>query len=464
MFFRQYELGCLSLYSYLVGDTTTGRAVVIDPQRDIAAYLTDAAANGLHIERVIETHFHADFVSGHLELARATGAKVSYGPGAEADYPIDNLSDGQRLSLGQVVLEVRATPGHTPESISVVVWEHQDDDAPSAVFTGDTLFVGDVGRPDLLASAGMSAEDLAGRLYHSLHEQLLTLPDSTVVFPAHGAGSACGRAMSSAPSSTIGVQRRSNYALAPMTEEAFVAAVTADQPLAPTYFPFAASTNRRAHELLDEERIPEPLSLDQIRRYQAGGAAVVDTRPPQDFASGHLEGALNVSLDGRFAEYAGDVIRPQQAIIIVAYPGRETEAKTRLARIGFDTVFGYLRDIEAVLAGHPDRARRAVRLPATDVAEWLSTDPSLQLIDVRNPSEHQAGTITGTRLIPLPLLLDNIYQLDPYRPTVVLCASGNRSSVAASLLRAQGFEPVADMLGGFDAWAAAGLPVAHPQS
>ena len=322
MLFRQYELGCLSLYSYLVGDTTSGRAVVIDPQRDIGVYVADAAAHRLRIERVIETHFHADFVSGHLELARATGATVSYGPGAEADFPIDNLAHGQRLSLGEVVLEVRATPGHTPESISVVVWEHRDDRAPWAVLTGDTLFIGDVGRPDLLASAGVSAEHLAGQLYHSLHEQLLTLPDSTVVFPAHGAGSACGRAMSSAPSSTMGAQRRSNYALAPMTEEAFVAAVIADQPLAPTYFPFAASTNRRAHELLDEQRIPEVLSLDQVLRHQAGGAAVLDTRPPQDFASGHLKGALNVSLDGRFAEYAGDVIRPQQAIIIVADPGR----------------------------------------------------------------------------------------------------------------------------------------------
>jgi glyoxylase-like metal-dependent hydrolase (beta-lactamase superfamily II)/rhodanese-related sulfurtransferase len=464
MFFRQYELGCLSLYSYLVGDTTTGRAVAVDPQRDIGVYLADAAANGLGIERVIETHFHADFVSGHLELARATGATVSYGPGAEADYPIDSLADGQRLSLGEVVLEVRATPGHTPESISVVVWEHQDDGAPWAVLTGDTLFVGDVGRPDLLASAGVSAEHLAGQLYHSLHKQLLTLPDSTLVFPAHGAGSACGRAMSSAPSSTIGKERRFNYALASMTEEAFVAAVIADQPLAPTYFPFAASTNRRAHELLDEERMPQALSLDQVLRYQAGGAAVVDTRRPQDFASGHLKGALNVSVDGRFAEYAGDVIRPHQAIIIVAYPGRQVEAKTRLARIGFDTVVGHLPDIEAVLAGHPDRARRAVRLPAPDLANWLSSDPNVQLVDVRNPSEHQTGTIAGSRLIPLPLLLDNIDRLDPDRPTVVVCASGTRSSVAASLLRARGFEPVADVVGGFDACAAAGMPVTHPQS
>jgi glyoxylase-like metal-dependent hydrolase (beta-lactamase superfamily II)/rhodanese-related sulfurtransferase len=462
MFFRQYELGCLSLYSYLVGDATTGRAVVVDPQRDISLYLADAAAHGLRIERVIETHFHADFVSGHLELAGATGARVSYGPGAEAGFPIDNLADAQRLALGEVVLEVRATPGHTPEAISIVVWEHQDDDAPWAVLTGDTLFVGDVGRPDLLASAGLSAEHLASQLYHSLHEQLLSLPDSTVVFPAHGAGSACGRAMSSAPSSTVGEQRRSNYALAPMTEEAFIAAVTAHQPLAPTYFVFAASSNRRAHRLLDEQAAPKAVSLDQVLRYQAGGAALLDARSPQAFASGHLRGALNVSLDGRFAEYAGDVIRPQQAIILVAEPGREVEAKTRLARIGFDSVAGYLPDIETVLADHPRQAGRAPRLPAVDLAEWMSVEPHLQLVDVRDPAEHQSGTIAGARLLPLPVLLDNTHQVAPDRPTVVFCASGYRSSIAASLLRAQGFAHVADVLGGFNAWAAARLPITHP--
>jgi glyoxylase-like metal-dependent hydrolase (beta-lactamase superfamily II)/rhodanese-related sulfurtransferase len=463
VFFRQYELGCLSLYSYLVGDTTTGRAVVVDPQRDIGVYLDDAAASGLRIERVIETHFHADFVSGHLELARTTGAVVSYGPGAEADFPVDSLAHGQRLLLGQVVLEVRATPGHTPESISIVVWEHHNDQTPWAVLTGDTLFNGDVGRPDLLASAGISAERLGRQLYHSLHEQLLSLPDSTLVFPGHGAGSACGKAISSAPSSTMGEQRRSNHALAPMTEAAFVAAVSAHQPVAPTYFAFAASTNRQAHQLLDEEGALEALNLDQVLQLQGRGAGVVDGRSPKVFASGHLHGAINVSLDGRFAENAGNVIRPGQAIIVVADPGRETEAKIRLARIGFDSVIGYLPDIDAVLAGHPDLARRAVRLPVADLAAWIANDRDLQLIDVRNPSEYEAGTIAGARLLPLPLLLEHTHQLDADRPTVVFCASGSRSSVAASLLRAQGFAPVADVLGGFGGWVAAGLSIAYPQ-
>jgi glyoxylase-like metal-dependent hydrolase (beta-lactamase superfamily II)/rhodanese-related sulfurtransferase len=462
MLFRQYELGCLSLYSYMVGDTTTGRAVVIDPQRDITGYSDDAAANALRIERVIETHFHADFASGHLELARATGAVVSFGEGAAADFPIDALSDGQRLNLGEVMLEVRATPGHTPESISVVLWESRADPAPWGVLTGDTLFIGDVGRPDLLSSAGLSADDLARRLYRSVHDKLLSLPDATRVFPAHGAGSACGRAMSSAPSSTIGEQRRTNYALAAMTEEAFVSAVTADQPLAPPYFTFAAAANRLLHPLFDDQSPPAPLRLEDVLERRGGDGVLLDTRSPQEFASGHLRGSINVSLEGRFAEYAGDVVAPGRPIVVIADAGRETEAKTRLARIGFDTVDGYLPDIERVLADNPQLAEQAARLTATDLAEWADQDTELRLVDVRNPSEQQAGTIPGSLLAPLRRLVEVADKLEPTRPTVVFCASGIRSSIGASVLRTHGFKQVSDLLGGFDAWAATGLPVARP--
>ncbi|HET6915083.1 MAG TPA: MBL fold metallo-hydrolase [Acidimicrobiales bacterium] len=458
LFFRQYELGCLSLYSYMIADEATGRAIVVDPQRDIEQYLQDAASRGLTIERIIETHFHADFVSGHLELAEATGAVISYGPGAQAEFTIEPLADGQRLSLGEVVLEVRATPGHTPESVSIVIWEHDTDDTPWGVLTGDTLFIGDVGRPDLLASAGTSPEQLARLLYQSLHDKLLSLPDTTRVFPAHGAGSACGRAMSSAPSSTIGEQRRTNYALAPMTEQAFITAVTGDQPTAPAYFAYAASTNRQTHQLLDGQGTAPALSLEEAVSHQLKGAAVIDGRTPQSFASGHLRGSINVSLDGRFAEYAGDVVDPECPIILVTDPGRESEARTRLARIGFDRTVGYLPDIESVLVEHPEQAQLSKRLPAADLATWIDNDPELQLVDVRNPSEHSQGAIPGAELVPLPVLRDRLGELDPRRPTVVFCASGNRSSVAASLLRAAGFSQVADVLGGFDAWAAAGLP------
>ena len=448
MYFRQYQLGCLSLFSYLIGDETTGRAVVVDPQRDIAGYLADAEANGLRIERVIETHFHADFLSGHLELAAATGAAISYGEGAEADFPIDPLADGQIISLGQVALEVRATPGHTPESISVVLFEHPGVE-PWGVLTGDALFIGDVGRPDLMASTGWTADELARRLYRSLHDKLLTLPDATRVFPAHGAGSACGKHMSSASESTIGEQRATNYALRRMSEDEFVAVVTEGQPTAPLYFAFASDANRRQHDLLDDDEPVPEVGLDATE-----GAVVIDTRAPEVFASGHLRASVNVPLDSRFAEYAGDVARAGEPIVVVADPGRESEAKVRLARIGFDTVRGALADIERILAEHPERAVQSARLTATDLGQWRTDVPGLQVVDVRNPGEQAEGAIAGAVSIPLPRLLDDLATLDPSEPTVVYCASGVRSSIAASVLRAKGFSPVADLLGGYAAWAA----------
>ncbi|QYG93177.1 MBL fold metallo-hydrolase [Iamia sp. SCSIO 61187] len=459
MLFRQYQLPCLSIFSYLIGDETTGRAVVVDPQRDITAYLDDARAHGLTIERVIETHFHADFLSGHLELAEATGAAISYGDEARADFPIDPLAQGQRIDLGDVALEVRHTPGHTPESISVVVWEHADDDEPWAVLTGDALFVGDVGRPDLLTSVGWTADDLARRLYRSLHDQLLTLPDSTRVYPAHGAGSACGKSMSDAVSSTIGEQRATNYALRPMSEDEFVEAVTQGQSVAPLYFAFTADSNRRLHELLDEADPPAPLTVDDVERCLRDEAVVIDGRAPEAFASGHLRGSVNVGLDGRFAEYAGDVLRPGQPVVVVADEGRAAEAKIRLARIGFDRVRGAVVDVERLLAERPDLAERSTRLAAADIAQWRDDEPGLQVVDIRNPGEQEAGVVPGAIRIPLARLLDDHDQLDPAAPTVVYCAGGYRSSIGASLLRSKGFAHVADLQGGYDAWAAAGLPV-----
>jgi glyoxylase-like metal-dependent hydrolase (beta-lactamase superfamily II)/rhodanese-related sulfurtransferase len=461
VYFRQYQLGCLSLYSYLIGDEATGRAVVVDPQRDVSQYLADAAAHGLHIERVIETHFHADFLSGHLELASATGATIVYGEGARAEFPIETVVDGQRLSLGGVLLEVRATPGHTPESISVVVYESETAE-PFGVLTGDALFIGDVGRPDLLASVGWTPEQLARRLYRSMRDRILTLPDPTRVFPAHGAGSACGKHMSSATESTIGEQRRSNYALQPMSEEAFVEVVTQGQSVAPLYFAFASDANRRDRDLLDEATPPPPLDLASLDRCVREDAVVIDGRSVEAFASGHLSGAVNVSLDGRFAEYAGDVARPGEPIVVVTDPGRETEAKVRLARIGFDRVRGAVSDIERVLAENPERATAATRLAATDLAVWRAEAPDLQLIDVRNPSEQEDGIIDGARSLPLASLLDHLGDLDPAALTVVYCAGGYRSSTAASLLRAKGFTNVADILGGIDAWKTAGLPTVRP--
>lgn len=451
MIFRQYELGCLSLFSYLIGDETTGRAIVVDPQRDVSQYLADATALGLTIERVIETHFHADFLSGHLELAAATGATITYGAGARADFPIETLEDRTRLSLGEVVLEVRATPGHTPESISIVVWERADDPEPWGVLTGDTLFIGDVGRPDLLTSIGWTADDLARRLYRSVRDQLLTLPDATRVFPAHGAGSACGKNLGTATESTIGEQAATNYALQPMSEEDFVEAVTQGQSVAPLYFAFAADSNRRERALLDDHEPVPRLTVEEVLDLQRDGAMVIDGRPSEIFSSGHLRGAVNVGLDGRFAEYAGDVLRPGQSVVLVTEAGREEEARIRLARIGFDSVVGALEDVGAVLMLRPDLAGTGARVTADELASLRRQVPDLQIVDVRNPGEAEGGTVAGAVVMPLPNLLDRLGELDPARPTVVYCAGGYRSSAAASLLRARGFGSVADVFGGYAA-------------
>ena len=455
MFFRQYYLDCLSHASYLIGDTTTGRAVVVDPQRDIADYLTDADENGLKIVKVLETHFHADFVSGHLELAAATGATIGYGDAAagKVEFPIETFGDGAHIVLGDVVLEVRTTPGHTPESISIVIHPTGMTSAPYGVLTGDTMFIGDVGRPDLLAAAGVTADTLARQLYHSVHEQLLTLPDATRVYPAHGAGSACGKNLSTDTVSTIGEQRRNNYALAPMSEDDFVEAVTHGQTVAPLYFPFAANRNRAVHGLLSPLPSVNSLTVGEVIASQADGAIVLDCRDDMAFAAGHLRGSVNVGLSGRFAEYAGEVMRPDTPIVLVCEPDTEVEATVRLARIGFDRVLGALAaPIEAFLA-HPELVEPLTRLSATGLAERIESVESLVLIDVRNPSEVALGSIDGARNLSLPNLLRAIDGLDPTAPTVVYCAGGYRSSIASSLLRSRGFTDVSDLVGGYNAWA-----------
>jgi glyoxylase-like metal-dependent hydrolase (beta-lactamase superfamily II)/rhodanese-related sulfurtransferase len=450
MIFTQYYLDCLSHASYLVGDETTGRAVVVDPQRDVSAYLADAEAAGLRIELVVETHFHADFVSGHLELAARTGAEIAYGAAASAEYPIRRLDDGERLVLGRVVLEVLATPGHTPESISLVVY---DGDTVYGVLTGDTLFVGDVGRPDLLASAGASPADMARQLYHSVHSRLLTLPETARVFPAHGAGSSCGKSLSTERSSTIGDQRRTNHALAPMSEDEFVARITDGQPTTPHYFAFDAHRNREARELLDESAPPPTLSVSEVLDRQRRGAALLDTRAPQDYAAGHFAGSINVGLGGRFAEFAGDVVAASTPIVLVCEPGTEMEGKVRLARIGFDNVVGALPGVETAFLADPSLVARSSRLTAAELAERLEAVDGLQLVDIRNPGEQEDGRIEGALSLPLAALLDRYEELDPDRPTVVYCAGGYRSSIAASLLASRGFTDVSDLLGGYPAWA-----------
>jgi hydroxyacylglutathione hydrolase len=452
MKFIQYYLDCLSHASYLIADETTRRAVVVDPQRDVAEYLRDAEELGYRIELVIETHFHADFLSGHLELAKATGAKIVYSSVAETEFDSMGVADGERYSLGDVTLEFLHTPGHTPESLSIVVYEHAGDEIPYGVLTGDALFIGDVGRPDLLASIGFTREELAEKLYDSLHNKLMTLPDATRVYPAHGAGSACGKNLSTDLWSTMGEQKATNYALRAPDKDTFMALVTEGQPPAPSYFVYDAILNRKDRELLDETKMPAAMTYQQVLDAMAGGAILVDGRGPEEFAMGHLRGAVNIGLEGRYAEFAGSVVPTDVDIVLFTEPGQELEAKTRLARIGFDRVIGYLDSPFEVMFAHQDDVQMASRLTARAFDQRATKLADLQIVDVRNPGEVAAGTIPNAIAIPVGQLPARVGELDPARPTVVYCAGGYRSSVAASLLRRNGFTDVSDILGGFGAW------------
>lgn len=463
MIFEQHYLDCLSQASYFIGDESTGKAVVVDPRRDIAPYLQSAAEHSMTIELVLETHFHADFLSGHLELAAATEAPIAYSSVAAPEFATRQLDHGERISLGEVTLEIRHTPGHTPESMSIVVYERADDEVPYGVLTGDTLFIGDVGRPDLLSSVGMTSEDLASSLYDSLHDQLLTLPDATRLYPGHGAGSACGKNLSTDTSSTIGVQRESNYALQPMTRSEFIDVVTAGQTSPPAYFSFSAELNKAERPLFDEDAPPTPLSLDEVLEAQRFGAVILDSRPPEDFAEAHLPGAINVGLAGRYSEFAGSVIPAGSQLVIVADPGREAESITRLARIGYDSVLGFLTDSQHVLATSPLSTATSARIAVADADPLLNAD-DVQLVDVRQPGETAAGHVEGAILIPLTRLNDELGQLDPAKPTLLYCAGGFRSMIASSVLGRSGFTQVTDLLGGFGAWTDAQRPVVQPVS
>lgn len=452
MILQQYYLDCLSHASYLVGDQTSGRAVVIDPQRDVAEYVADAEKLGLRIELVIETHFHADFLSGHLELAKAAGARIVYSSVADTEFESMGVADGERYSLGDVTLEFRHTPGHTPESMSIVVYEHAHDAVPYGVMTGDTLFIGDVGRPDLLASIGFTREELADKLYDSLHDKLMTLPDATRVYPAHGAGSACGKNLSTELWSTIGDQKATNYALRAPDKATFMRLVTEGQPPAPGYFVYDAILNRKDRELLDEAKMPEAMAYDEVVAAIERGAVLIDGRSPDEFALGHLRRAINIGMEGRYAEFAGSVVPSDADIVLFTEPGQELEGKTRLARIGFDRVIGYVDRPFEVMFTHRDDVEIASRLTAQAFDERAAAVPDLQIIDVRNPGEVEAGMIPDAISIPVGQLPARLGELDPAKPTVVYCAGGYRSSVAASLLRQNGFRDVSDILGGFGAW------------
>ena len=460
MLFKQYYLGCLAHASYMVADEGSKTAVVVDPQRDIDQYLKDAEQWGVQIGHVFLTHFHADFLAGHLELRDRVGAQIYIGAKGEAEYAFTPVKDEDALEFGKVRLRILETPGHTPEGISIVVYDLEKDERnPYAVLTGDTLFIGDVGRPDLLASIGVTADELASMLYDSLHQKLLTLPDETLVYPAHGAGSMCGKNLSSDTFSPLGVQRRYNYALQPMSKADFTKLVTADQPEAPPYFIYDAMLNRRERSTLDETlaREHQPLTLDTVMQLMNTGAQVIDVREPADFAGAHLSGSLNISLVGSYATWAGTLLDPKKPVVLVAEPGTEQEASMRLGRIGFDNVEGYLDGGMQALEGRPELLQRIERMTAPTLAEQRTEAEPPVVLDVRTEREWQEKHIEGSLNIALQHLQERLVEVPTDRPVVVHCATGYRSSIAASLLEKHGRTQVADLVGGFAAWEASQL-------
>ena len=465
MILKQFYLNCLAHASYLVGDEETHTAAVVDPQRDVDQYVAFAEEHGLRIGHVFLTHFHADFIAGHLELRDRTGATIYLGAAAKAEYQFIPLAGGDVVEMGRVRLTALETPGHTAESISILV--HDLDRSavePYAVLTGDTLFVGDVGRPDLRVALGWSASDLGGLLYESLWTQLMTLPDTSLVYPAHGAGSLCGKALSKETFSTIGEQRRSNYALQPMSKAAFVELVTTDQPDAPPYFTYDAVLNSKERPTLDETLAREvnPMTVEHLLALQSVGAQILDVRDPAEFASAHLAGSINIGLGGQFATWAGTILSRENPIVIIADPGREHEAATRLGRIGFDHVAGYLQDGLESLKSRPDLTTHTERVSAQLAAERAAPagrDKPPLLLDVRTPSERAQKRIIGSVGLPLNHVGDRLSEVPTDRPVLVYCAGGYRSSIAASLLQHHGYTDVSEIAGGIAAWEAAKLPM-----
>ena len=457
MILKQYYLGCLAHASYLVADEASGEAAVVDPQRDVDEYVADARRLGCRIGHVFLTHFHADFVAGHLELRDREGATIYLGARAKAEYDFVPLGDRESLELGQLRLEVLETPGHSPESISILVYDlARDARNPHAVLSGDTLFIGDVGRPDLRASLGWSAEELGSSLFDSLHEKLLTLDDNVLVYPAHGAGSLCGKNLSTDTVSTIGVQRQYNYALQPMSREEFVRVVTAEQPDTPAYFSYDAVLNAKERPTLEQALAEEltPLTLERVLTLAAGGAQLLDVRDPADFAGAHLTGSVNVGLGGSYATWAGTILDESRPIVLVAEPGREQEAAIRLGRIGFDNVAGYLEGGMQELEPRPDLVGRIERITAATLAERLEGSHPPLVIDVRTEQEWREQRIDASRNVPLIRLAETLDELPLDRELVVHCGSGYRSAIAASLISRHGRRSVIDLVGGIDAWAA----------
>ncbi len=440
MKFKQFYLGCLAHASYYIG--SGDEAAIIDPQRDVQQYLSEAEANGQRIKYIIETHSHADFVSGHLELAEKTGAEIIFGQRANTAFPTHKVKDGDALNIGKINLKFLETPGHTPEGICVLATGEGE---TAKLFTGDTLFIGDVGRPDLIGSKGFTAEEMAGFLYDSLHEKILPLPNETEVYPAHGAGSLCGKSLSKETWSTLGNQKQFNYALQPMTKEEFVKIVAADQPEVPAYFPKSAAKNLEGSKALEDLPKPKSLSTAEIENFDG---VVLDVRQNTDWGAAHIPNAINIGLGGQFASWAGTMI-PIGANLAIAAERQEQvdEAFMRLARVGHETVKGFI-----LMKDFAGETRTVEQVSVGEVQSLTETEKYLQFVDVRRVAEHTNGHAVRTLNIPLDKLSKELDKLDPSAPTYVICQSGYRSSLGAGILENAGFAKVYNVTGGTQAW------------
>ncbi|MCD9185002.1 MAG: MBL fold metallo-hydrolase [Pyrinomonadaceae bacterium] len=448
MQFKQFYLGCLAHASYYLGSET--EAAIIDPQRDIQQYLDEAAANNQKIKYIIETHSHADFVSGHIELAKKTGAEIVFGQRANTTFETHKVKDGDELAVGKIKLKFLETPGHTPEGITILAENTENCDEPMKMFTGDTLFIGDVGRPDLVGSKGFTAEQMASMLYDSLYEKILPLPDETEVYPAHGAGSLCGKSLSKETWSTLGVQKQMNYALKPMSKEEFVQTVAANQPEVPMYFPKSAAQNLKGSVSLDELPKPVKLSSEEILNFDG---VVIDVRQSVEYGAAHIPNSINIGLGGQFASWAGTLIPTETPVAIVAETAVQIEeAFMRLARVGIETVKGYI-----LMEDYTGETKFIEQVPVEEMKSLTETEKGLQFVDVRRVAEHSAGHAPRTFNIPLDALSREIDKLDPDNPTYVICQSGYRSSLGTSILENAGFRKVYNVTGGTKAWMDAGF-------
>jgi hydroxyacylglutathione hydrolase len=453
MYFQQFYLTCLSHASYMLG--SEGVACVVDPQRDVSLYLDEAAKQGLKIEYIIETHLHADFVSGHGELAERTGAKIYLGARAGATFRHIPVLDGEEIRFGRVILRFLETPGHTIESVSIAVTDLDRRETPFAVLTGDTLFIGDVGRPDL--APDMTPQQLAGMLYDSLHQKLLPLGDDVEVYPAHGAGSLCGKQMRPERQSTIGKERALNYALRARSKDEFVRLVTAELPDRPGYFAQDAEINRTGAPALAQLAPLREFTPDEV---QQSTAVVLDTRPAQQFCTGHIPGAVHIALSGQYASWAATLIGLDKDIILVAEDEQHLEeSRIRLARVGMERVIGTLAGGMARWAKERRPVAEIAQIPVEDLNRELA---EVQVIDVRKPTEWDEGHIPGAILMPLNKLESMLPGLDSHRPIAVHCKGGYRSAIASSLIQRAGFQQVMNVIGGFDAWRACSLPEVSP--